>query len=511
MSEHDQGGVFSQLSIARRLDRICDRFEQLWFAGQRPVLEKYLSEAPSHERGMLLAELLPLELECRLQRGEQPTVAEYARRLPDHGQLVKQLVGPIPGSNGPDPNPNAPPYQPPAAVETAQPNTVQATVESNVESTNEPPADEGPSLESTVLYGGVTQEDLPAYDPNAETIVLPGGRVGDELPELPESSWTTDTISTPPDPLTETQPAAAPSSNNKSLRTTLSERFAFAASFDHTRPPRLSDYQLLEQIGKGAMGVVYRAIHLPSGRMVAVKLIRVDLLDLTAEGAQVAIERFRLEARSGALLEHEHIIDVYEVGQSGRQYFYSMNHIDGPSLSEVVRQGPLESRDAALIMERVAIAIAHAHGHGILHRDLKPANILLDSKRRPYVADFGLAKSLGNSQRLTREGDILGTPGYMAPEQVADSSEVAEASDIYGLGATLFHLLTQRPPFVGDTTLRVIQQVLGEPAVAPQQVNPAVNPELSELCERCLSKDPTERPTSAVALAAALGRIAQSS
>ncbi len=505
MSEQNQGSsTFNQLSLARRLDQICDRFEQLWFSGQRPKLELYLIKVPASEREMLLAELLPMELECRLQRGEQPTLAEYRRRLPAYVDVIEKLVGPLPGSGGPDPNPSEPPALPPEESgppeESAPPPQTQPSKSiSELDTKITENADASP-LERTVPYGGRPSQPPGVENPQSN----PESFASCQQPDGPSLEDTVFSTTGAEDPPTD---AEVPR-DKLDQRSSLSDRFFFAAGFDYRRTPDFTDYQLLDQIGKGAMGVVYRAIHLPSRRMVAVKLIRIDLLNLTPEGAQVAIERFRLEARSGALLEHEHIIDVYEVGQSARQYFYSMNYVDGPSLFEVVQNAPLESRLAARILYGVAAAIAHAHAFGILHRDLKPQNILLDSKWRPYVADFGLAKTLGSSQRLTHEGDMLGTPGYMAPEQVADASEVDEAGDIYGLGATLFHVLTQRPPFTGDTTLSIIQQVLGTPPVSPQQLNPNVEPQLADICLRCLAKDPAERFESAEALANALAEMA---
>jgi WD40 repeat protein len=271
-----------------------------------------------------------------------------------------------------------------------------------------------------------------------------------------------------------------------------------------------ADYQLLDILGRGGMGVVYRARQRSADRLVALKLIRLDhLVDLPPERQREWLDRFRSEGQTAARLAHDHIVTVYEIGESGGQPFYSMRYLDGPSLAEVLRQGPLPGRRAAALLEPVARAVQHAHECGILHRDLKPGNILLDGAGRPFVADFGLAKWTADARPLTQPGAVLGSPLYMPPEQVRDSSRVTEASDVYSLGATLYELLTGRPPFQAATPLEILQLVLDQEPVPPRQLNPAVGRDLETITLKCLHKEPGRRYRSAAELADDLRRYVE--
>jgi serine/threonine-protein kinase len=210
----------------------------------------------------------------------------------------------------------------------------------------------------------------------------------------------------------------------------------------------LGDYELLGQVGRGGMGVVHRARQRSVNRIVALKVIRPDLLDgLPPEQQANVRERFRTEAQAAAQIEHEHVVTVYEVGEAAGCLYYSMRYVQGQSLADVLGNGPVSNHQAAAYLEPIARAVHCAHGRRILHRDLKPRNILVDREGRPYVADFGLAKSLESARDLTHSGDCLGTPSYMAPEQAQGAAHATAASDVYSLGATLYALLTGRPPF----------------------------------------------------------------
>ena len=215
---------------------------------------------------------------------------------------------------------------------------------------------------------------------------------------------------------------------------------------DPTLPCRFGDYELLKELGKGGMGVVYQARQLTADRMVALKLIRPDQLSqvLSAADRRQLMTRFRNEVQAASKIEHDHVVSVYDVGDSAGQLYYAMRLVDGESLRERLDDGPLEPLVAARYTEQIAQALADAHAIGILHRDVKPHNVLVDGKTdRALLADFGLAKLTSEGdQELTATAAVLGSPPYMSPEQTIDSGKVTYASDIYGLGATLYHLLT---------------------------------------------------------------------
>ncbi len=277
-----------------------------------------------------------------------------------------------------------------------------------------------------------------------------------------------------------------------------------------SQQPVLGDYELMDRIGSGGMGVVYRAVQRSANRVVALKVIRPERLDDHSPEARAdIIRRFHTEAEAAARLEHDHIVTVYEVGESAGQHFYSMRFIDGQSLAAMVREGPLASRRAASYLEPVARAVHAAHRHGVLHRDLKPRNILVDAADRPYVADFGLAKWLERASDVTRTGQVLGTPEYMSPEQAQDASRCTASSDVYSLGATLYDLVTTRPPFRAASVAETLRQVVHEDPVPPRRLNPEIDRDLETITLKCLEKDPARRYASAAALAEDLRRYGQ--
>jgi tRNA A-37 threonylcarbamoyl transferase component Bud32 len=262
------------------------------------------------------------------------------------------------------------------------------------------------------------------------------------------------------------------------------------------------DYELLEEVARGGMGVVYKARQKGLDRVVALKMILPDRLANPED-----LHRFRVEAEATARLQHPHIVTVYEVGEIEGQHFYSMDFIDGPSLSKRVAHGPISSRQAARYVLAIARAMHHAHGHGILHRDLKPSNILLDSQDEPHITDFGLAKKIGGDSSRTRTGSVMGTPSYMAPEQAAGKiKDLGPGCDVYGLGTILYELLTGRPPFRSETPLDTLRHVLERDPAPPRLLNPKVDGDLETICLKCLEKDPRSRYVSAAALAQDLER-----
>jgi serine/threonine-protein kinase len=256
-------------------------------------------------------------------------------------------------------------------------------------------------------------------------------------------------------------------------------------------------YVLLEEVGRGGMGVVYKARQAGLDRVVAVKMI---LSGALASADQVS--RFRAEARAAAGLEHEHIVAVFDADEIHGQPYFAMQYVAGPSLARVLKGGPLSAEQAARCVAGVARAVAHLHAHGVVHRDLKPSNILLDDTGKPYVTDFGLVKMLAGDGHVTSTNAILGTPAYMAPEQAAGrTAEVGPLSDVYSLGAVLYETLTGRAPFQAETQLDLLVQVLESEPVRPRQLNPGVPHALELICLKCLDKDPSQRYASAAALA----------
>jgi eukaryotic-like serine/threonine-protein kinase len=274
-------------------------------------------------------------------------------------------------------------------------------------------------------------------------------------------------------------------------------------------PKTFGEYHLLEELGRGAMGVVYKAWQPSLQRFVALKMI------LRGEHASVAdLARFRGEARSAGGLSHPNIVPVYEVGESEGQAYFSMQYVEGTTLAARLGRGPLPARDAARYVAAIARAVHHAHQHGILHRDLKPSNVLIDNHDQPLVTDFGLAKRVSTSGQtaggLTGTGAIVGTPSYMPPEQAAGRQGTPQAaSDIYSLGAILYELLTGRPPFQAASAVDVLLMVRSEEAVRPRLLNRGIDPDLEMICLRCLEKRPEHRYASAAALASDLEAFLQ--
>jgi serine/threonine protein kinase/tetratricopeptide (TPR) repeat protein len=262
------------------------------------------------------------------------------------------------------------------------------------------------------------------------------------------------------------------------------------------------DYKLLEQIGRGGQGVVFRARQQSLNRIVALKVIALGRWASTAH-----IKRFRREAESTASLDHAGIVPIYEVGEREGSCYFSMKFIEGGQLDEVIRRAPMSVQQSAELISRVARTVHYAHEHGMLHRDIKPGNILIDVNGGPHLTDFGLARLIESESTVTRTVEVMGTPSYMAPEQAAGSNAaVTPATDVYGLGAVFYQLLSGHPPFAGGTTYETIKQVLETEPRPPRQWNRKVDRDLSTICLKCLEKDPRRRYTSALALAEDLER-----
>jgi TolB-like protein len=262
------------------------------------------------------------------------------------------------------------------------------------------------------------------------------------------------------------------------------------------------DYELLEQIGRGGQGVVFRARQKSLNRIVALKVI-----GLGNWATKAHLKRFRLEAEAAAKLEHPGIVPIHDVGERDGSCYFSMKFVEGGQLDEVVRRTPISTRQGAELIAKVARTVHYAHEHGILHRDIKPGNILLDAKSEPHLTDFGLARLVESESSVTHTLDVLGTPSYMAPEQAVGNNEaVSSATDVYGLGAVLYQLLTAQPPFAGGTTYETIKLLLDSEPRHPRQLNPKIDRDLSTICLKCLEKDSKRRYSSALALAEDLER-----
>jgi WD40 repeat protein/tRNA A-37 threonylcarbamoyl transferase component Bud32/Tfp pilus assembly protein PilF len=272
-------------------------------------------------------------------------------------------------------------------------------------------------------------------------------------------------------------------------------------------PRSFGDYELLEEIAQGGMGTVYKARQISAGRIVALKLIRSDKLAfLEPQERQKWVERFRWEAETVANLDHPHIVPLYQVGENEGQPYFSMKLVEGSSLVTRVKRFLEDPKAAAQLMATVARAVHHAHQRQILHRDLKPHNILLDADGRPHVTDFGLARRTeGPRLGLSAPGAILGTPEYMAPEQVLAERDLTTAVDVYGLGAVLYHLLSGRPPHGGEG-VQALMDVLEKDPPRPRSLNPRADRDLETICLKSLQKEPGARYVSAEALAEDLER-----
>jgi hypothetical protein len=270
----------------------------------------------------------------------------------------------------------------------------------------------------------------------------------------------------------------------------------------------VGDYLILDRLGRGGMGVVYRALQRRARRIVALKLIKAEWWGESTEDSHRAAEvRLRHEAEALAQLEHDHIVPIYDVGQVDGLMYFSMRLIRGRSLAAMVRSdGPLPPERAAGYLEPIARAVQYAHDRGVLHRDLKPGNIMVDADDRPYLIDLGLCKSLEATDYTSGDGRPLGTAEYMPPEQARGDKDVGFEGDVYGLGATLFTLVTGSPPFTGSSPAVVLRKVIDEEPAWPPERDQAVGSELKAICLKCLEKDPSRRFRSAGALAEALRR-----
>ncbi len=272
---------------------------------------------------------------------------------------------------------------------------------------------------------------------------------------------------------------------------------------DLAPPPLPEDYEILGELGRGGMAVVYRARQRALDRVVAVKVLRPG--EMFFDGM---LRRFEKEAQTLARLRHPHIVAIHDVGRAGGNVFFSMDLVEGASLHDLIARGGMTPSRTVKLMRQVVSAVSYAHSRGLIHRDLKPANILVDGEDRAFVADFGLAREISGAEGMTHTGQILGTPAFMAPEQArGDSAAIGEPADTYALGAILYECLTGRLPFEGKPLPELIQAVLHEDPPAPRTINPRVPRDLQVICLKAMEKDPARRYATAQALLEDLERF----
>ncbi|HEV8060334.1 MAG TPA: protein kinase [Gemmataceae bacterium] len=289
----------------------------------------------------------------------------------------------------------------------------------------------------------------------------------------------------------------------ESAETLIPDSFPATAPEAGTHLKYFGDYELIEEIARGGMGVVWKARQTSLKRDVALKMIRAGALASPEE-----VERFLREAEAAANLQHPNIVAIHEVGEHDSQHYFSMDYVAGRDLGAIVKNGPLSAEQAARYVEVIAEAIHFAHQRGTLHRDLKPQNVLIDAADQPRITDFGLAKFMKDDSGVTQSGVPMGTPSYMPPEQAAGRlGDIGPASDVYSLGAILYELLTGRPPFRGATAMDTLLEVMEVEPTAPRKLKAEIPPDIETICLKCLEKAPSARYPTARALAEELDRF----
>ena len=339
-------------------------------------------------------------------------------------------------------------------------------------------------------YRHMTNEELPESDqPDIGQPTLPPCNESLENPTIPPACASGNDATLPPKDPYATAIGEAVRHNKSDTDATLASRANAGEAIVGYRIKYFGDYDLLEEIARGGMGVVYKARQTSLNRLVALKMILAGQF----AGAE-DVQRFYTEAEAAAQLDHPGIVPIHEIGEHQGQHYFSMGYVDGESLAHKVADSPLPPREAAKLVKEVCEAMAYAHERGVIHRDLKPANILIGLDGKPKVTDFGLAKKTEADSNLTGTGQILGTPSYMPPEQASGNGDaVGPLADVYSLGAILYCLLTGRPPFQAASPMDTLMQVLEKEPIALQTLNPETPRDLQTICLKCLNKVPTRR------------------
>jgi serine/threonine protein kinase/tetratricopeptide (TPR) repeat protein len=467
---------------------VCERFEEAWKVGRQHRIEDLQSVLAGSLRPRLFRELIALELELRLARGERPGQEEYRARFPDQAGTIGSVFA---GVEDVRPWPS-------------QPSSSNGTPGDDLCSTVsfEPGLLPARSDVTTVCQLSTEHDSFPSTVVAFQTDTSANGQTTDQLDA---ATW------------------------RECARNDTTEGFGQTSTFGELpgkadagagRPPAWyaqpftptpagsstwigsAGYEIIGEIGRGGMGVVYKARHRGLKRLVALKLIRGD-----ARANPDLLGRLQTEAETIARLHHENIVQVYDVGEMNGDPYVALELLEGGTLAAKLAGTPQPNREAAEICRTLALAMHAAHQVGVVHRDLKPLNVLLDDSGRLKIADFGLAKRLEVESGQTQSGQIIGTPSYMAPEQARGHVRaIGPAADVYALGAILYEMLTGRPPFKGPTPLETVRQVTHDDPVPPSRLQSRVSADLETICLKCLAKEPHSRYTSAADLAEDLDR-----
>ncbi len=460
-----------QIVNADRSSDLIQQFEVAHKSGAMPTIEEFLERAATDQRESTFAELLRIDLCYRTTAHESATIADYVGRFPDMEAVVHTAFAtfPVPSPDG-ETNKAVP-----STAETDDRTIMQSQAEGDV---TLPP---GTSLPATASAENDYEATLPP-DGSMDVTLPPRGDMDVTLPPHEDMD-----VTLPP---------------HGDIDATLPPDGSGPRPSAEIKIRDFGDYELLQEIARGGMGVVFKARHTKLQRIVALKMILSGQLADEKE-----VQRFYAEAEAAANLDHPGIVPIYEVGEHAGQHFFSMGFVEGASLQARLIDGPLPPAEAAEITAQIAEAVHHAHQHGVIHRDLKPSNVLLDVAGHPRVTDFGLAKQVEGDSDLTATGQILGTPSYMPPEQAAGKLErINEKSDVYSLGGVFYALLTGRPPFQAGNAVDTLMQVMDTEPVSPSQLNAAIPIDLETICLKCLQKEPERRYASAEEVSADLKR-----
>lgn len=443
-----------------QIEAICREYKDALRLGSAPRIEDFLGKVTEQSRSKLLLQLIAIEI-SKPQLASR-TEAEYLARFPEFEDSVRAAFSS--SSSGDTPRKSQGGY-------------------------NTTPTELGIGDEKTLAPNEPLTDDFAVgrREPSGKTVSQPF----DEATLAPISEDTHGAADA-------TLPPATPGMD------TLTQGSDAGVTVKSIAPntKSLGEYEIVEEIARGGMGVVYKARQRSLNRIVALKMILAGQF-----AGEEDIQRFHAEAEAAANLDHPGIVPIYDVGEHEGQHYFSMGYVDGQSLADKIQEGPLPARQAAEYAKAVADAMAFAHDRGVIHRDLKPANVLVDASGQPKVTDFGLAKQLKEDSGLTATGQVLGTPNYMPPEQASGKlDEVTETSDVYSIGAILYCLLTGRPPFQAATPMDTLLQVLEREPPAPRVLNPQTPKDLDTIVLKCLDKDCKRRYTSASELRDELNR-----